>query len=158
VKLRAKRRIAVVSYKFEARNSKSETSTNVQNTNVQNPIDCHCERSPAPDGVQGEVKQSHEIATPACRNACLHEALWRREALRRAGTSLRSSQWQPYSVGFWICFEFRDSDFGFSVHRQITVAPEYCLGPRSPKVLQGRMMSAKFFHRLASRASIPAPD
>jgi hypothetical protein len=31
--------------------------------------ECHCERSPAPQGVQGEVKQSHQIATPACRNA-----------------------------------------------------------------------------------------
>jgi hypothetical protein len=41
--------------------------------------------------IANEVKQSQEIATPACRNACLHEAPRRRQALRRAGTSLRSS-------------------------------------------------------------------
>jgi hypothetical protein len=33
---------------------------------------CHCERSPAPHGVQGEVKQSQEIATLARRSASAH--------------------------------------------------------------------------------------
>lgn len=49
--------------KVETRNPNFEASTNSKNLNDRNPLNCHCERSHAPNGAQGGVKQSREIAT-----------------------------------------------------------------------------------------------
>ena len=54
--------------KIEIRSTKFETSPAKAGFKMQNdlnPTDCHCERSPEPNRVQGGVKQSHESAALA---------------------------------------------------------------------------------------------
>jgi hypothetical protein len=66
---------------------------------------CHCERSPAPHGVQGEVKQSHRIATPACRNLILQ----RMAVFKHSGVQAR--RFAPRNDHFIKAFTIEDPSF-----------------------------------------------